>query len=69
MADWRWTTASWVTVDTRTIGSTEVLVDQTLTGALSDLVSSTGEARGRVRCTSGMHKFYAGGDLLRLTVT
>jgi hypothetical protein len=69
VAVWRWSTASWVTVDTRTIGWTEVLVDRTLTGALSDLVSSTDEARVRVRCTSGTQAFYAGGDLLRLTVS
>jgi subtilisin family serine protease len=69
VAVWRWTTGSWVTVDTRTVGWSEVLVDRSLTGTLSDYVSSNGEVRVRIRCTSGTQAFYAGGDLLRLTIT
>jgi hypothetical protein len=66
---WRWTTGSWVGVDSRTVGTTEALVDRTLSGALSELVSTAGELRVRVRCSSGGQAFYAGGDLLRLTIT
>jgi subtilisin family serine protease len=66
---WRWTTGSWVGIDSRTAGSTEVLVDRSLGGTLTDYVSSAGEVRVRVRCTSGTQAFVAGGDLLRLTMT
>jgi subtilisin len=66
---WRWTTSSWVQIDSRNVGTTEVLVDRSLTGTLTDYVSSAGEVRVRVRCTSGSQAFYAGGDLLRLTMT
>jgi subtilisin len=69
VAVWRWTTASWVTIDSRSVGSTEVLVDRSLSGTLTDYVSSAGEVRVRVRCTSGYQAFSAGGDLLRLTMT
>jgi hypothetical protein len=66
---WRWTTGSWVGIDSRTVGSTEVLVDRSLSGALTDYVNSAGEVRVRVRCTSGTQAFFNGGDLLRLTIT
>jgi hypothetical protein len=66
---WRWTTGSWVGIDSRTVGTTEVLVDRSLGGTLADYVSSAGEVRVRVRCTSGGQAFVTGGDLLRLTVT
>jgi subtilisin len=66
---WRWTTSSWVQIDSRNVGTTEVLVDRSLTGALTDLVSSAGEVRVRVRNTSGTQAFVGGGDQLRLTLT
>jgi subtilisin len=69
MSIWRWTTGSWVTIDTRTIGTTEALVDRSLTGSLADYISTAGEVRVRVRCASSAQAFYAGGDLLRLTMT
>jgi hypothetical protein len=65
---WHWTTSSWVQLDARSVGTTEVLVDRSVTGALADLVSGTGELRVRVRCTSGS-SFYSRGDLLRVTYT
>jgi subtilisin family serine protease len=68
LAIWRWTTASWVQIDSRSVGTTEVLVDRSATGTLADLVSSTGEVRVRVRCTSGS-SFYSRGDYLRVTYT
>jgi hypothetical protein len=64
---WRWSTGSWVALDSRTLGSTEVLVDRSVSGTLTDYVSTAGEVRLRVRCTSGTQAFTAGGDLLRLT--
>jgi hypothetical protein len=66
---WRWSTGSWVGIDSRTVGTTEALVDRSLSGSLADYVSTAGEVRVRVRCTSGGQAFYAGGDLLRLTIT
>jgi subtilisin len=70
-AIYRWTTASWVQIDARNIGTTEVQVDRALTGALGDYVSGTsgdGEVRVRIRCTAGSG-FYTGADLLRVTHT
>ena len=46
-----------------------MLVDRSLNGTLADYVSTAGEVRVRVRCTSSTQAFYAGGDLLRLTMT
>ena len=66
---WRPATATWVQVDARTVGSTEVTVDRSVTGALSDLVSTTGELRVRVQCTSMSTSFVSRGDLLRITYT
>lgn len=66
---WHWPNSGWAQVDSRSIGATEVLVDRSLGGTLADYVSSAGELRVRVRCTSGSQSFYAGGDLLRVTLT
>ncbi len=68
LAVWRWTTSSWVGLDSRTVGTAEVQVDRAPTGALADYVSGTsgdGEVRVRVRCTRTSSGFYASGDLLR----
>jgi hypothetical protein len=69
VAAWRWTTGSWVGLDSRTVGSSEVFVDRSLGGTLADYVSSLGEVRVRVRCTMGSQAFIAGGDLLRVMIT
>ncbi|HLL86947.1 MAG TPA: hypothetical protein VK387_06520, partial [Thermoleophilaceae bacterium] len=69
VALYRWTTASWVSLDSRSVGTTEVLVDKSPTGTLGDYVSGTsgdGEVRARVRCTR-TSVFYSRGDLMRLT--
>jgi subtilisin family serine protease len=66
---WRWTTSSWVQLDSRSVGSTEVLVDRSASATLADFVSASGEARVRVRCTSTTQGFYSRGDQLRLVHT
>ena len=70
MAVWRWTTSTWVQVDSRAVGTTEIaLTNLTPTGAAADYVSGTsgdGECRVRLRCTRATN-FVASGDLMRLT--
>ena len=69
---WRWTTSSWVQIDSRSVGTTEVLVDRLPGGTLADYVSGTsgdGQVYVRVRCTSGSGTFTASADLLRIAYT
>ncbi|HEX2221088.1 MAG TPA: S8 family serine peptidase, partial [Candidatus Limnocylindria bacterium] len=51
---YRWSTASWVQLDARSVGTTEILVDKAAGGTLADYVSGSsgdGEVRVRIRCT------------------
>lgn len=66
LALWKWATSSWVQVDSRSVGATEVQVDRSVTGTLTDYVSADGQLRVRVRC-SGTYSHTASGDLLRVT--
>jgi subtilisin family serine protease len=69
---WRWTTNSWVTLDSRSLGTTEVQIDRFPSGALADYVSGTtgdGTLYVRVRCTSSAGPFTTSGDLMRITYT
>jgi subtilisin len=71
VAIYNWTTATWIQLDSRSVGTTEIQVDRSGTGALGGYVSGTsgdGEVQVRVRCTAN-YGFYAGGDLLRVTHT
>jgi hypothetical protein len=67
---WRWTTSTWVQLDSRAVGTTEVaLLNLTPTGAAADYVSGTtgdGEVRVRIRCTRATN-FASNGDLLRIS--
>ena len=67
----RWTDSTWVVLDTRSIGTTEVLISGlSPSGTLADFVSNasgTGDARIRVSCT-GSGSFNLSGDLMKLTV-
>ncbi|MCW2961249.1 MAG: in-like serine protease [Thermoleophilia bacterium] len=68
LAIWRWTTSSWVQLDARSVGTSELLIaDRAPTGALANYVSAAGEVRVRVRCTSSQRSFSARADLLRIT--
>jgi hypothetical protein len=67
---WRWTTSTWIQLNSRSVGTTEIaLADLAPTGLAADYVSGTagdGEVRVRVRCTRNA-SFVANADLMRLT--
>jgi serine protease AprX len=75
MAIWRWTDSTWVQLDSRSVGGTEVLVaDRAPSAAAADYVNGTsgnGDVRVRIRCTrsSWLSSFYASGDLLKIVYT
>ncbi len=69
---WRFATSSWVQLDSRSVGTTEVLVSRLPGGALADYVSGTsgdGQVHVRVRCTLSSASFTTSADLLRITYT
>jgi hypothetical protein len=70
VAIWRWTTSIWVQLDSRSVGTTEVLINDLVpAGALADYVggsSGNGELRVRVRCTTSAGNFFSSGDLMRI---
>ena len=67
---WNWTVGSWTTLDSRSVGATEVLVSELVPpGAPSTYVSGAtgpGSVRLRVRCTGGFSSFYSSGNLMKL---
>jgi hypothetical protein len=69
---WRWSTNSWVSLSSRSVGTTEVtLTNLDPSGADANYVSGTtgdGEVRVRVRCTRSSN-FAANGDLMRISFT
>lgn len=65
---WRWSTNSWVHIDSRSVGTTEPLVDQLPGENLDDYVSGSsgsGELRVRVRASASA-SFYTSGDLMSI---
>jgi hypothetical protein len=68
---YRWSSGSWIDLDTRTVGTTEVAVlNLAPTGTLANYVSGSsgnGEVRVRVRCQTSSGTFFASGDLLQIT--
>ena len=69
---WRFTTNSWVQLDSRSVGTSEVQVDRLPGGTLADYVSGTsgdGQVHVRVRCTLGSASFTTSADLLRIAYT
>jgi hypothetical protein len=73
---WRGTTGTWVEVDYRSVGTTEVsIADRTPSGTLADYVTGTsgdGVLYVRVRCTrsyTSTLNFYASADLLEVVFT
>jgi len=59
----------WVRLDTRPVGTSEILINLAPGGTLADYVSGTsgdGELQVRVRCTRSSPSFYASGDLLKI---
>lgn len=71
LAVWDWTANSgsgtWVTLDSRSVGTTEVGITKAPTGTLARFVGGPAgdELRVRVRCTRGSN-FYSSGDLLEV---
>jgi subtilisin len=69
---WRPTTGTWVQLDARNVGGTEVQVDRLPGGTLADYVTGTsgeGTVYVQVRCTRSSSSFVASGDLMRLVYT
>ena len=68
---WNWSTTTWVTVDSRTVGASEVLITATPTGTLSQYVSGLsgeGDLYVRVRCSrADGTTFYVSADQLKIT--
>jgi hypothetical protein len=68
---YNWTTSTWVQLDSRSVGTSEVLVERTPAGTLADYVSGTsgdGDVAVRLRCARGdAYSFFTSGDLLRIT--
>lgn len=65
--DWTWGT--WRTLDSRSVGTTELEVAASASGTLADYVSGAtgnGDVAVRVRCSLYGGSFYAAGDLLKI---
>jgi hypothetical protein len=64
----RFTTSSWVVLDSRSVGTTEVKVSGlTPPGAPADYVSGTGQVQVRLLCQTTSGSFYSSGDLLQIS--
>jgi hypothetical protein len=67
IAIWSWTTSAWVQLDSRSVGTTEILISNlSPTGTLGNYVGSTGELRIRVRNTRNSQTFVTSGDLMQI---
>lgn len=65
---WRFSDSAWVKLDSRSVGTAEVLIsDLKPAGKLSDHVGPGGEVRVRVRCQTRSGTFTSSGDLVKLT--
>jgi subtilisin family serine protease len=72
MSIWNWSSSSWTQLDSRSVGTSEILVERTPTGTLANYVSGSsgdGELRVRVTCTRKGPTFYSSGDLMRIAYT
>ena len=67
VAIWNWATSSWVQLDSRSVGTSEVGITVAPGGTLSNYVSSGGELRVRVQCTNSSRTFNSQGDLMRIS--
>jgi uncharacterized protein YkwD len=70
VAIWKWTTSSWVVLDSRSVSTTEVEINVTPSGTLADYVSGSsgdGDVAIQVRCSrSDYTSFYSSGDLMKI---
>jgi hypothetical protein len=63
----RFTTSSWVVLDSRSVGTTEDKVSGlSPPGSPADYVNATGQVQVRLLCTTTSGTFYSNGDLLEL---
>jgi hypothetical protein len=68
IAIWRWTTSTWVLLDSRKVSSTEIGITVSPPGTLADYVSSTGELMVQVNSTGNApQNFFTSGDLMTVT--
>ena len=71
VAIWRFSDSTWVQLDSRSVGTSEVnIANLAPGGTLATYVSGTnggGELRVRVRCTRASPSFYSSGDYMRIT--
>jgi subtilisin len=64
---YRWSDGAWVTLSSRSVGTSQVLLANMVpSGNPSDYVSGSGELRVRVRCTRSSGSFYSRGNLMRI---
>jgi subtilisin len=69
---WRWSTGSWVQLDSRSVGRTKTPINRSAAGTLADFVGgsgTSGEVRVRVRCTTTAGSFFARADQLTISFT
>ena len=67
---YKWTTGSWTRFDSRTLGTSELEVNVSVSGTLADYVSGTsgdGDVAVRLRCTRDSGSYYTSSDLLQIT--
>jgi hypothetical protein len=69
IAAWRWTDSTWQQLNSSAVANTETTrADLVPPGTPGSYVSSTGELRVRVRCTTSAN-FFASGEVMRITYT
>ena len=72
---YNWTKGSWIQLDSRSVGTTEVAIQKSptgTTGALAEFVSGSsgdGDVRIRVRASRSSGRFYSSGDLMTASFT
>ena len=66
LAAWRWTNSTWQQLDSRSVSTTEVAINDLSVGAAASFVSSAGEVRIRARCTRTAN-FFTSAEVLKLT--
>jgi hypothetical protein len=67
IAIWRWTTSSWVLLDSRKVGTSETQIVVSPPGTHSDYVSNAGELIVQVNSTGNApQNFFTSGDLMKI---
>jgi hypothetical protein len=67
---YNWTTGVWTQLDSRSVGTSEVQLDRSVSGTFADYVSGAsgdGDVAVRIRCSRSSGSFYTSADLLRIT--